>query len=257
MATVGVFDSGIGGLSVAREVARIHPAADLVYLGDTARLPYGAKSAETVTRYALRCVRHLVDAGVEVLVVACNTASACALPALRAQWPHLEIHGVVEPGAQCAVQASISGRIGVIGTEGTIRSGSYSAAIRALSPRARVVAEACPLLVPLAEVGWLDHPVTRLTLETYLGPLLDQGIDTLVLGCTHYPVLKPVIRALAGDEVALVDSAEAVAADLGPVNGGGSRRFCVTDLPERFDRVASVFWPGGLTDVEHVDITVG
>jgi glutamate racemase len=265
MGAIGVFDSGIGGLTVAREIVRAFPEADLVYLGDTARLPYGAKSPETVTRYALRCVEFLIEAGVEVIVVACNTASACALPALRAQWPHVQIMGVVEPGAQAAVSATRSGRIGVIGTEGTIRSGSYVRAIKALRPDAVVAGLACPLLVPLSEVGWLNHDVTHRTLAVYLRELLDtmaSPMDALVLGCTHYPVLKPAIRAVLsqltpGRDIALVDSAEAVAATLNNTQGGtGNRRFCVTDLPDRFYGVANTFWSEPIATVEHVDITV-
>lgn len=266
MCAVGVFDSGIGGLTVAREIARANPRTDLVYLGDTARLPYGAKSPETVTRYAVRCVQFLVKQGVETLVVACNTASACALPTLRATWPGLNILGVVEPGAATAVAASRTGSIGVLGTEGTIRSESYVRAITARLADAHVTGLACPLLVPLAEVGWLDHPVTRLTLDTYLSELLHSGppgapIDTLVLGCTHYPALKPAfreaLRRLAPDrEIALVDSAEAVTTELGPLPAGrGARQIYVTDLPERFFGVASTFWPEQLPPVEHVDIT--
>lgn len=265
MSVIGVFDSGIGGLTVAREITRTYPHVDLVYLGDTARLPYGAKSPETVTRYALNCVRFLVEAGIQTLVVACNTASACALPALRQAYPQLAIHGVVEPGAATAVAATRTGAIGVIGTEGTIRSRSYPQAIHARRADARVTALACPLLVPLAEVGWIDHAVTRLVLETYFEELFagsGDDIDTLVLGCTHYPALKATIaevldRAHADRPVALVDSAEAVTAALPPtaVGGLGSRRFCVTDLPERFYRVASTFWGSALPAAEHIDIT--
>ena len=260
---VGIFDSGIGGLTVAAEVARSLPSLDIAYLGDTARLPYGAKSPETVTRYALGCVSFLYDLGIEALVVACNTASAHALPALRERWPLLPVLGVVEPGARAAVAATRTGCIGVIGTEGTIRSRSYERALRALTPEARVVARACPRLVPLAEVGWLDHEVTRRTLEIYLEPMLAEApIDALVLGCTHYPALKPAVRAvlsrLTAEPVALVDSAEVVTAELaareGAADGGGTRRIYVTDLPERFAEVASRFWPGPLPVVRHVDL---
>jgi glutamate racemase len=258
MAGIGVFDSGIGGLTVAREIVSVYPEADLVYLGDTARLPYGAKSPETVTRYAINCVRFLVAAGIDVLVVACNTATAHALPALRERFPELEIHGVVDPGARAAVAASQTGNVAVIGTEGTVRSECYVRAIQRLAPQVSVHSLACPLLVPLAEVGWLEHAVTRLTLQTYLLPLLEAyPIDAMVLGCTHYPVLKPAIREVVGDGIALVDSAEAVSLDLSPLKGTGQRRFCVTDLPDRFDQVAATFWPGGLASVEHVDITTG
>ena len=266
MSIVGVFDSGIGGLTVARQIATVYPNADLLYLGDTARLPYGAKSPDTVTRYALRCVEFLVDEGAQIVVVACNTASACALPALRARWPELPVLGVVGPGSRAALAASRSGVIGILGTQGTIASGSYPAAITELEPTATVTGLACPLLVPLAEVGWLDHPVTRLTLQSYLGPLFaaNPRLDTLVLGCTHYPVLKPAIaEVIAGlgleQDVELVDSAEVTARDLGPhlrgEQGTGRRRFHVTDLPTRFEEVVATFWPGSTPEVHHVDIT--
>jgi len=266
---IGVFDSGIGGLTVAREIAATFPTADLYYLGDTARLPYGAKSPATVVRYALRCVEFLVGTGADVIVVACNTATACALPALRAEWPEKTIVGVIEPGARAAVAASRSHAVGVIGTEATIGSGSYPAAIRAQLPDARVESLACPLLVPLAEVGWLDHDVTRLTIQTYLEPLFERApdLDALVLGCTHYPVLKPAIGQVVeslglGHPVALVDSAVAVTEDLRPLmrrseGPTGIRRFHVTDLPARFESVAQTFWRDALPEVRHVDITAG
>ncbi len=261
---IGVFDSGIGGLTVARAIVSALPDVDLVYLGDTARLPYGAKSPLTVTRYASRCVGFLAAAGVEAVVVACNTASALALPALREAFPDLPILGVVSPGARAAVTASRTGRIGVIGTEATVRSHSYREAIHALAPTAEVVELPCPLLVPLAEVGWIDHPVTRLTLETYLAPLVrDHAIDALVLGCTHYPVLEgpiaAVLAALVPDRrIALVDSADAVTRELQALglslSLGGRRRFAVTDLPDRFRSMAEAFFGGGGIALEVVDL---
>ena len=259
---IGVFDSVIGGLTVARELISQFPQTDLVYLGDTARLPYGAKSKETVTRYAVRCVQFLIDANVDQVVVACNTASAHAIPTLRETFVEMPILGVVAPGAQAAVQATQSGVIGVIGTEGTVSSNSYPEAIRALLPSAEVVSLAAPLLVPLAEVGWLDHEVTNLTLKTYLAPLFAEApaMDTLVLGCTHYPALKPAIARVCKSlnrAVNLVDSAQAVTAALaGSLTPGMSgRRICVTDLPDRFHRVAATFFGEKIRGVEHVDIT--
>ena len=265
---IGVFDSGIGGLTVAREVCQQLPGLDLVYLGDTARLPYGAKSPDTVTRYALQGVRFLEEAKIEVLVIACNTASACAIPALREAYPNTPVLGVVEPGARAAVAATKSGSIGVIGTQGTVNSDSYREAILALAPDARVTQKACPLLVPLAEVGWLEHEVTELTLKTYLTPLLEHTaehdpIDTLVLGCTHYPALKPAIRSALAKlaptrTIALVDSAEAVTAELAVLTGAkpgqGSRHIYVTDLPKRFAGVAQTFWRAALPEVTHIDL---
>jgi glutamate racemase len=189
---IGIFDSGIGGLTVAAEVGRRLPAEDIIYLGDTARLPYGTKSAATVTRYAERAMELLLRYPVKAVVVACNTATAHALPTLR-ELTDMPVLGVVEPGARSAVAATRSGRIGITGTEATVRSEAYHRAIRALLPDAELTAMAWPLLVPLAEEGWIDHPVARLTVETYLGPLVEAGVDTLVLGCTHYPVFKRLI----------------------------------------------------------------
>lgn len=261
MCALGVFDSGIGGLTVARELVRAYPHVDLVYLGDTARLPYGAKSPDTVTKYALRCVARLVEEGISTVVVACNTASACAIPALRQRWPDLTVLGVIEPGAESALAATRTGVVGVIGTVGTITSDSYPRAITSRSPDCVVHSLATPMLVPLAEEGWVHHPVTELTLKTYLKPLLDSApeLDTLVLGCTHYPVLKAAIQnALAGRKVALVDSAEAVTVALRDrltaAQGSGARRFLVTDVPSRFHQVASTFWPEPIR-VDLVDVT--
>jgi glutamate racemase len=259
---IGVFDSGIGGLTVARELISRFPKTDLVYLGDTARLPYGAKSPETVTRYAIRCVQFLINAGVDQIVVACNTASAHAIPRLHAKFKTIPILGVVAPGASAAVRATRSGTIGVIGTEGTVASESYPEAIAKIAPNATVVSLAAPLLVPLAEVGWLDHAVTRLTVRTYLQPLLESTpeMDTLVLGCTHYPALKATIADVCknlGRPMTLVDSAEAVTTTLAPnlTPGSSLRRICVTDLPGRFHQVAATFFGERISVVEHVDIT--
>lgn len=264
MSVVGVFDSGIGGLTVATEIARQLPDVDLLYLGDTARLPYGTKSSDTVTKYALKCVNFLVDRGVEALVVACNTASACALPAIRSTYPDVPVFGVVEPGARAATRSSKTGAIGIIGTEGTVRSESYNRAIHAINPQASVTSLACPLLVPLAEVGWLEHPVTDLTLNTYLKNLVtDTQIDTLVLACTHYPVLKPAVKRVLeslvpGLNITLVDSAEEVTrelkSELRSLDGNQKREFFVTDLAARFDKTASTFWPTTLPPINHVDL---
>ncbi|MCK4690907.1 MAG: glutamate racemase, partial [Desulfuromonadales bacterium] len=180
---IGIFDSGVGGLTVCKEIMRRLPGENLIYLGDTARVPYGTKSAETVEQYALDAADFLVEQGVKLLVVACNTASAVALPVLRERF-QLPVIGVIEPGAQRAVESQ-NRRIGVIGTEGTVNSGRYEEAIRQLLPDARVFTVACPLFVPLAEEGWAEHEVARLTAQEYLQPLLAAQIDTLVLGCTH------------------------------------------------------------------------
>ena len=257
-AAIGIFDSGIGGLTVASAVARMLPHEDVIYLGDTARLPYGTKSAATVSRYASRAMELLLRYPVKAVVVACNTASAHAIPTLQAS-TDLPVIGVVGPGARAACAATGNQKIGVAGTEATIRSGAYQQAIAALEPSSEVVTAPWPLLVPLAEEGWTKHPVTRLTLETYLAPFVAAGVDTLVLGCTHYPVFKPLIaevleRSFDGAEIALVDSAEVVASDLSALLGergltaperAGRRTFFCTDAPERFTRVGNTFFEGG------------
>lgn len=258
MARIGIFDSGIGGLTVQRALLEAIPAASTVYLGDTARVPYGSKSAETVTQYSLRNARFLARHDIDLLVVACNTASAVALPALRAELA-VPVVGVVDPGARVAARASRSGRIGVIGTQGTIASGAYQAAIRRERPGAEVVARACPLFVPLAEEGWTDpdDEIVRGVVRRYLAPLRDAGIDTLVLGCTHYPLLERAIAAeLPG--IRLVDSARAIAAEVreGLEAGGGAaeHRWFVTDTPEKFLSVAGRFLGRAVDAAEHVDV---
>ena len=264
---IGVFDSGIGGLTVAAELARQLPNEDLIYLGDTARLPYGARSPQTIVRYARRAAGLLLRYPIKALVVACNTASAYALDELRAE-TDIPVLGVVEPGARAAVEATRTGRIAITGTEGTIRSGTYQQAIQALRPDVEMVAEPWPLLVALAEEGWVDHPVARLTLRTYLGPVVDAGVDTLVLGCTHYPVFKSVIARILADEftvadMRLIDSAEAVTHDLEALltesglkapERTGRRSFFCTDAPERFVRVGGTFFAGDLSSVAPVDL---
>jgi glutamate racemase len=259
MARIGIFDSGVGGLTVQRAILDALPGADTLYLGDTARVPYGSKSAETVTQYSLRNARFLASQGIDLLVVACNTASAVALPAVRDELK-MPVLGVVEPGARAAARSSHTGRIGVIGTQGTVLSGAYQEAIRRARPDAWVVAQACPLFVPLAEEGWTDpdDPIVRGIVNRYLAPLADAGIDTLVLGCTHYPLLKAAI-ALELPGIVLVDSAEAIAAEvlarLGDPGGRlGSHRFFVTDLPERFTPVAGRFLGRPVDLAEHVDV---
>jgi glutamate racemase len=257
--TLGIFDSGVGGLTVQRAILDLLPGLDTVYLGDTARVPYGTKSPEVVTQYSLRNARFLAGQAIEMLVVACNTASAVALPALRQAFS-IPVLGVVEPGARAAARASRTGRIGVIGTQSAVASGAYQAAIRAARPGAEVVVKACPLFVPLAEEGWTDpsDEVVRLVARRYLAPLAASRVDTLVLGCTHYPLLREAIAAeLPG--VALVDSAEATAGEvrdrIGAAPGrAGAHRFYVTDTPERFLAVASRFLGRPVPSAEHVDV---
>jgi len=265
---IGVFDSGLGGLTVLRDIRARLPGERLVYLGDTARVPYGTKSAATVTRYALQCAGFLARRGIKALAVACNTASAVAMEALGSEMALLRIPvlGVIEPGSVQACRASRSGRVGVIGTASTIRSGAYARAIAAIRPDFQVTGAACPLFVPLAEEGWTgrDDAVARAAAMRYLRPLAQGGIDTLIMGCTHYPLLREVIEetlaemAPPGRGVTLVDSGEVLAADLarvlanndaaapagGPSSGGLSgdaERFYVTDDPERFAALAARF----------------
>ena len=207
---IGIFDSGIGGLTVVSQIHRVLPHEDIIYLGDTARVPYGTKSPSTVVRFACEDTQFLIQQNVKAVVVACNTVSAWALPALERKFD-VPIFGVIIAGAQFALTKTRNRRIGVIGTATTIRSMAYSRAILARDDSAKVYAQACPLLVPLVEEGWTNNKVTRAVLRAYLSPLLRRGIDTLVLGCTHYPLLKRAIRSVAGKDVVLVDSAESCA----------------------------------------------
>lgn len=242
MDAIGVFDSGVGGLTVVSALRRRLPGESILYLGDTARLPYGSKSPETVTRYTRRNIEFLTERGVKAVVVACNTASALALPHLESPVP---TWGVIEPGARKAAAVS-RGRVGVIATEATVRSDAYPRALRALRPDLEILSQACPLFVPLVEEGWYDDPITEEVAERYLRPLLEAGIDTLVLGCTHYPLLKPVLHRVAGPDVTLVDSAEVVAEMVAEgIEAGGltathspEHHFCVTDAGAGFQKLA-------------------
>ena len=261
--SIGIFDSGVGGLTVLRELMRVLPQEDTLYFGDTARVPYGTKSPETVTRYAAEIGSFLLKRDIKLLVVACNTASAVALPSLKRQMS-IPVVGVIEPGARRAVEVTRSGRIGVIGTAGTIRSSAYSRAIKRLLPDAVVLTRACPLFVPLVEEGWTDNQVARLTAQNYLQELKEAGIDTLVLGCTHYPLLKPLIAEVMGTDVVLVDSAEETARTvagiltekllLRPVSEKGNHHYYVSDIPAGFVRVGNRFLGGRLGDVFQVNL---
>jgi glutamate racemase len=246
---IGIFDSGIGGLTVLQQISRLLPREHLVYLGDTARSPYGTKSPEVVTQYACENTDFLVACGLKMLVVACNTASAVALEVLRRRY-QMPVIGVIEPGAQEAVRRSKNRRIGVIGTEATIASGAYTRALRALDPEVEVYTRACPLFVPLVEEGWVDNDVARATVAMYLHSFKHSGIDVLILGCTHYPLLKQTIADFLGERVVLVDSAEATARvvratlvryGLARRKGDGGASFFVTDVPERFIKVGARF----------------
>ncbi|MEO8705851.1 MAG: glutamate racemase [Kofleriaceae bacterium] len=263
---IGVFDSGVGGLTVVRALRSVLPGEDIVYLGDTARVPYGSKSPRTVERYSLGCQQFLLQRGVKLVMIACNTASATALPALVAASP-VPVIGAVEPGAASALAATTNKHIGVIGTLATIRSNAYALAIGALDPTVTVSALACPLFVPLAEEGWVDDDIATLVVRRYLAQLfaLDPALDTLVLGCTHYPLLREVIsrvaRELSGRPVAVVDSASAMAEAARETLGSGANRrtesgtlqVFATDT-SRLDDVAPRFLGEALTGFELVDL---
>jgi glutamate racemase len=259
MDAIGVFDSGVGGLTVVSALRRRLPGESMLYLGDTARLPYGSKSEDTVTRYTRRNIEFLAERGVKAVVVACNTASALALPNL--ELGDLPTWGVIEPGARQAAAVS-RGKVGVIATEATVRSDAYPKALRRLRPDLEILSRACPLFVPLVEEGWHDDPVTAEIAERYLRPLLDAGVDTLVLGCTHYPLLKPVLQRIAGPGVALVDSAEAVAemvaAGLKEKGLESTQEphhaFCVTDSGETFQRLARTILKDDGVTLEWVEV---
>jgi glutamate racemase len=260
---IGIFDSGVGGLTVQRAILDALPGLDTVYLGDTARVPYGTKSPEVVTQYSIRNARLLLTQDVEMLVVACNTASAVALPALRAAFD-IPVLGVVEPGVRAAARATRTGRVGVIGTQSTVASGAYQRALAALIPDVQVTARACPLFVPLAEEGWTDpaDEVVRIVARRYLAPIREAGVDVVVLGCTHYPLLAGAIAAeLPG--VTLVDSAAAIAAEVAErfpsaaaaaVAGPASHVFFVTDTPDGFLAVAPRFLGRPVDSARHVDV---
>jgi glutamate racemase len=252
---IGVFDSGVGGLTVFREIARALPRQPLIYLGDCARVPYGTKSPSTIVRYSLEAAQHLMERDIRMLVVACNTATAAALPVLMERLS-IPVIGVVEPGARAAVEKT-SGVVGVIATEGTVRSKAYTKAIHALDSDVEVIESAAPLFVPLAEEGWANTHVAREVAEIYLEPLIDAGIDTLVLGCTHYPILRGTIEQVVGGSVHIVDSAETTAQTvkqaLGRVTGQADppHQFLVTDAEERFRRIAGEFLE---QEIDHLEL---
>jgi glutamate racemase len=259
---VGVFDSGVGGLTVLKAFTRRLPSESTVYLGDTARVPYGTKSQEVVTKYSLANARLLMRHEIKLLIVACNTASAQSLPALSSALD-VPVLGVIEPGAQAAVEAT-SGRVGVIGTPGTVASGAYQAALARRRPDVEVMARACPLFVPLAEEGWIEGEVVEAIARRYLADFEGFEMDTLVLGCTHYPLLKGAIANVVGPKVRLVDSAEATAEIaerllternlLAPSSAVARHRYFVTDLPERFAEVGARFLERPIDKAELVDL---
>jgi glutamate racemase len=266
--TIGVFDSGFGGLTVLKVLLEVIPEADYIYFGDTARLPYGSKSVETVAKYAVEAAQYLESSGAEMLVIACNTATALALDRIT-DAARVPVVGVVEPGAEAAAAATRNRKIVVIGTEATVSSHAYRKALEARSLKARE--KACPLLVPLVEEGWIEHQVTEQVARIYLGEAFADGFhdaDTMVLACTHYPLLKPLLRRVTPDHVKIVDSAESTAcavatrrhqllpqSDDSPERRATSRlKFFATDSTEKFRRLGERFLGRKIDGVEHVDL---
>lgn len=240
---IGVFDSGVGGLTVFKEIRKAFPNEDIIYFGDTARVPYGPKSKNTVIDYSIQNARFLLQQGVKLIIIACNTSSAVALDILSNMF-EIPILGVIEPGAQTAIQKTRNKRIGVIGTEGTVKSKAYSKVLKKLDPEVEIFSKACPLFVSLAEEGWINHQITELVVKEYLEELKKLDIDTLVLGCTHYPILKQVIQKVMGPDIVLVDSAHAILEDIknsieqSEYETPGKDLFFVSDNEEKFIKIA-------------------
>ncbi|MBZ0157847.1 MAG: glutamate racemase [Alphaproteobacteria bacterium] len=260
--SIGIFDSGIGGLTVLKEVRRLLPEEHIIYLGDTARVPYGIRSPETVLRYSFECTEFLMQQKIKLLVIACNTVSATSLAALHQKLP-IPVVGVIEPGARAAVHSTKCKRIGIIGTEATIKSSAYLKAITSLDRDIEVFGLACPLFVPLVEEGWTEGEIARMIGEKYLGSMRDKGTDTLVLGCTHYPLLKSMIQEVMGD-ITLIDSAVETAKTVAEVlvGNGMLRRgeepatdmFYVTDSPEKFVAVGERFLQRKIGRIERIKL---
>lgn len=259
--SIGVFDSGIGGLTVVRALMERLPFENITYFGDTARVPYGVKSVETISHFTTQIAGFLLEKDVKLLIIACNTMAAVAAQLVK-DLSAVPVLDVIDAGALGAVASSQSRRIGVIGTPTTINSNAYARAIHEYEPDMRIYSQACPLFVPLVEEGWLEHEVTRLTAQEYLRPVLAQDIDTMVLGCTHYPLLKPLLQEVAGTDVTLVDSAEAMAEQTAallaerqlanPGRGMPTYQFHVTDVPLRFQTIGERFLGRSLANVHVV-----
>lgn len=260
---IGVFDSGIGGLTVVRALMERLPLESIVYFGDTARVPYGIKSVATIEYFTAQITEFLLQQQVKMLIIACNTMAAVAAHVVHARAGAVPVLDVIEAGARAAVAETRGGAIGVIGTPTTVNSNAYARRVHELDPSARVYSQACPLFVPLVEEGWLDHPVTRLTAQEYLKPVLAEEVDSLVLGCTHYPLLKPLLKEVAGPGVRLVDSAITTAElaaerlqGLGLARSPGARasyRYVVTDVPLRFQTIGERFLGRSLGQVEKLE----
>lgn len=264
-APIGVFDSGVGGLTVAREIMRHLPNENIVYFGDTARVPYGSKSKETIIRYARQIIHFLQTQDVKAIVIACNTASALALEVVREEFD-LPILGVVEPGARAALAVTETGKVGVIGTEGTVRSAMYEKVIGEMDPNVEVVAKACPLFVPLVEEGFKKHHVTDEIIDFYLKSMKESDIDALILGCTHYPLLRSKIREYVGDKITLVNPAYETAMDLkllleekelaneGNEEKRASYTFYVSDAADKFKQFANSILPYDIETTKQINI---
>jgi len=260
---IGVFDSGIGGLTVLKEIINLLPDENTIYLGDTARVPYGMRSPETVTRYSFENTQFLSSQDIKLLVVACNTASALSLDAVKAR-VSIPVTGVIEPGAKAAVKATKHRKVGVIGTEATIKSNAYTRAIHAIDREIEVFGLPCPLFVPLVEEGWTEGQIPALIAATYLNEIKNKGIDTVVLGCTHYPLLKKVISEAVGEQVRLIDSAVETSHEIKTTlealgmkrkqAGNARRKFFVTDSPERFLKVGERFLGQKLEHIDKIEV---
>lgn len=260
---IGIFDSGIGGLTVFRAIRRLLPDESLLYVGDTARVPYGNKTSETVTEYSLQIARWLMEKKIKALVVACNTSSAVALPALQSSLS-IPVIGMIDPGADAAIKATKTKRIGVIGTRRTVASAAYDAALKSRAADVTVISQACPLFVSLVEEGWLDSPITNAIAAKYLMPLVNADVDTVILGCTHYPLLKPVLQKCLGPNVTLIDSGEAAATHvaqllreqglLAPHGDDAVSQCYVTDVVSQFADVAHQFLDDPLPQIHHVHL---
>ncbi|MBQ1965858.1 MAG: glutamate racemase [Clostridia bacterium] len=246
---IGVFDSGLGGLTAVRELMEILPGENIVYFGDTARVPYGTRSKETICQFAAQDLRFLLEQDLKAVLVACGTVSSVALPLLQGM-TQIPVIGVVNPTAAAACKATKNRKIGILGTSATVKSGSYQSAIAAIDPDISVVAQACPLFVPLVENGYLDGEITELAAKEYMKPLQDAGVDTVILGCTHYPLLKPVLSRLFGEGVTLIDSGREAALELANVlrqsnqlsaQSEGDRRYYVSDEISNFSHIAGMF----------------
>jgi glutamate racemase len=258
---IGIFDSGVGGLTVMKEIIRLLPEENIIYLGDTARVPYGVRSSETVMRYSLECARFLISRGIKLLVVACNTSSSVSLDLLKGELP-VPVVGVIEPGARAVARITKLRRVAVIGTEATINSGSYNRAIKSVDETIEVVSVACPLFVPLVEEGWLEGDVVSLTAESYLSSIRRDGVDALVLGCTHYPLIKGVIGRVTG--IPLIDSAIETSREVKDIltaqaiisRGGRAplREFFVTDSPEKFMNTGEKFLGQKISEIIMIDL---